>query len=201
MTPATLQSALIGIAVSGWAIFAAAFLKRPRTPQGDEKKRDPRSTIAVAVQAIGFGLVWGWRREAGVNLLPDGTWQAWAQLVTSAVLAWGSAALAVGAVHALGKQWSVTARVLTTHQLITTGPYAIVRHPIYTAMLGLMLSTGIALTTWPALAMACVFNLTGILWRVRIEERLLREAFGAEHEAYVARVPAVIPGWRGIVGA
>ncbi len=196
MTPATLQSALIGIAVSGWIIFAAAFLTRPRTPQSDEQARDPMSTIGVAVQAVGFGLVWGWRRDAGANPLPDGAWQAWAQLVASAILAWGSAALAVSAVRTLGKQWSVTARVLTTHRLVTTGPYAIVRHPIYTAMLGLMLSTGIALTTWPALAVACVFNLTGILWRVRIEERLLRETFGAEHDAYVARVPAVIPGWR-----
>ena len=45
----------------------------------------------------------------------------------------------LGAVRELGKQWSLTARVLATHDLVTTGPFARVRHPIYSALLGLLL--------------------------------------------------------------
>ncbi|MEO7273432.1 MAG: isoprenylcysteine carboxylmethyltransferase family protein, partial [Vicinamibacterales bacterium] len=47
----------------------------------------------------------------------------------------------------LGVQWSLVARVTDRHELITTGPYAIVRHPIYTAMLGLLIATGLTFGT------------------------------------------------------
>jgi protein-S-isoprenylcysteine O-methyltransferase Ste14 len=45
------------------------------------------------------------------------------------------------AVCALGKQWSIAARVVEGHELITDGPYRIVRHPIYAGMLGLLVAT------------------------------------------------------------
>lgn len=196
MTPSTLQFALVGIALSGWVIFGVAILTRPRNRSGAEKTRDRNSHFAILVQGIGFALAWGWRRAPGVNVLPSGAWQDVLQLIVAAFLAWGSVAFAIAAVRTLGRQWSLTARVLSEHRLITTGPYAVVRHPIYTAMFGLMLATGIAMTTWPSLMAATGAYLLGTLWRVHLEERLLRETFGAEHAEYVARVPALIPGWR-----
>jgi protein-S-isoprenylcysteine O-methyltransferase Ste14 len=61
-------------------------------------------------------------------------------------------------------------------------------------MLGMLIATGIAVSYWQALVIATFVFLAGTLIRVRSEERLLRETFGAEFEAYAQRVPALLPG-------
>jgi protein-S-isoprenylcysteine O-methyltransferase Ste14 len=94
----------------------------------------------------------------------------------------------------LGKEWSITARMVEDHKLATEGPYARVRHPIYTGMLGMLIATGLAISHWIALIAAIVIFAIGTLIRVRIEERLLRETFGQQFEDYARHVPAVLPG-------
>ena len=110
-------------------------------------------------------------------------------------LAFGSAMLGMLAVRELGKQWSLTARVLDAHELVQSGPFAHVRHPIYSALLGLLLATGLALSTaWLTLLAAAVY-LIGTYSRALREEALLRAHFGAAYEAYAARVPRLLP-WK-----
>jgi protein-S-isoprenylcysteine O-methyltransferase Ste14 len=108
-------------------------------------------------------------------------------------LAVGSVWLISAAVRTLGKQWSLAARVLEGHSLITTGPYSVVRNPIYTGMFGMLLATGLAISHWIGLLLAVIVFAIGTVVRVRSEEKLLREAFGAEFEVYARRVPAVVP--------
>jgi protein-S-isoprenylcysteine O-methyltransferase Ste14 len=79
------------------------------------------------------------------------------------------------------------------HELVTEGPYRLVRNPIYTGMLGMLVVTGLAATRWFALLVALVLFAIGTAIRVHSEEKLLRDAFGAEFEAYARRVPAVFP--------
>ena len=97
------------------------------------------------------------------------------------------------AVRALGKQWSLAARVLEGHRLITQGPYNIVRNPIYAGMFGMLLATGLVTSHWIGLLIAIIVFAVGTVIRVRSEEKLLREAFGREFEDYASRVPAVVP--------
>jgi protein-S-isoprenylcysteine O-methyltransferase Ste14 len=121
----------------------------------------------------------------------------WLELLTAVIAiatAIGSVLLIMTAVKTLGKEWSITARMVQDHTLATKGPYAHVRHPIYTGMLGMLVSTGLAISHWMVLAAAIVVFAIGTLIRVRIEERLLRETFGPRFEEYARRVPAVIPG-------
>jgi protein-S-isoprenylcysteine O-methyltransferase Ste14 len=100
-------------------------------------------------------------------------------------------------VRRLGKQWSLEARLTEGHQLITDGPYGLVRHPIYTGLLGMLIATGLALSLPSVIVVAVLIYLAATLWRTRMEERLLREAFPEEYAAYAARVPALIPQpWR-----
>ena len=97
----------------------------------------------------------------------------------------------------LGKQWTYAARVIKGHQLITQGPYGIVRNPIYLGMFGLILSTCIAYSRWWSGLAAVVFFLIGNHIRIRAEEQLLRETFGDQFDEYARRVPAFIPQpWR-----
>jgi protein-S-isoprenylcysteine O-methyltransferase Ste14 len=100
----------------------------------------------------------------------------------------------MSAVKTLGKEWSITARMVQDHKLATKGPYAHVRHPIYTGMLGMLIATGLAVSHGIVLVAAIVVFAIGTWIRVRIEEELLRQTFGTQFEEYARRVPAVIPG-------
>jgi len=105
-----------------------------------------------------------------------------------------SVVVTMSAVKTLGKEWSLTARVVEGHKLATNGPYAWVRHPIYTGMFGMLLATGLAISYWFVVPVAAILFIAGTMIRIRREERLLRESFGSEFDAYAARVSAFIPG-------
>jgi protein-S-isoprenylcysteine O-methyltransferase Ste14 len=93
----------------------------------------------------------------------------------------------------LGKQWTFEARVIQGHELITQGPYALVRNPIYLGMFGLMIATGLAYSTWWVLGAAIIVFLLGNRIRIRSEEKLLREIFGVQFDDYARRVPTLFP--------
>jgi len=85
------------------------------------------------------------------------------------------------------------ARTIEGHELITQGPYRLVRNPIYLAMFGMMAAFGLSLTIWPGLLAAIAIFLIGTMIRIRSEEKLLRATFGAQFEEYARRVPAFLP--------
>lgn len=92
----------------------------------------------------------------------------------------------------LGRNWSGTVTLKEGHELITTGPYAFVRHPIYTGLLVAFCGGALSVGEWRAvLALGVV---TAALWRKwRVEERGMRRLFGQAYDSYARRVPAVIP--------
>ena len=184
-------TALILVGLS-WIIFCVIFRLRKRPPQAKEAKRDPVAKWGMVLQGCGFWLVWLFRRS---DWWPISGWIA-AEIILGTVavaLAYASCWLCYSAVKTLGKQWTYAARVIEGHELITGGPYALVRNPIYLGMFGLVVATGLVLTKWWALLLAIIFFLAGNQIRVRAEERLLREAFGPKFEEYVRNVPAFFP--------
>ena len=92
----------------------------------------------------------------------------------------------------LGRNWSATVTVKQDHELIRTGPYAIVRHPIYTGVLFGFIGTALAIGQWRGvLAVVIVFV---AFWRkLRLEERWMSETFGEEYRRYRARTRALVP--------
>jgi protein-S-isoprenylcysteine O-methyltransferase Ste14 len=108
-------------------------------------------------------------------------------------LAVGAVWFCAASIRALGQQWSLAARIVEGHKLVTEGPYSIVRNPIYTGMLGMLLATGLAVSHWIGLVFAIAMYTIGTVIRVRSEERLLREMFGREFDEYARNVRAVIP--------
>jgi protein-S-isoprenylcysteine O-methyltransferase Ste14 len=188
-----LSWATLAIVMLSWALFAVAFLLRRRLQRRAEQSRDRSSLLAMAIQGAGFALVWGLRRPFGTPLVPIGMLGALALLAIAAILGIGSAVLVMTSIRTLGKQWSLAARVLEGHALITSGPYGWVRHPIYTALFGMLLATGLALSQWQALVAGSLLYLLGTFTRIRIEERLLRQSFGEAYERYISRVPAFLP--------
>jgi len=78
------------------------------------------------------------------------------------------------------------------HELVTSGPYAFVRHPIYTGLLLAIGGSAIALGEWRGVV-ALVLAAAALWMKLRVEERWMREQFGAAYTAYAARVAALVP--------
>ncbi len=177
-----------------WFAFAAAFIFRKRPPKAVEKNRNRSATYGILLQMAGYASVWSFRRAFFTPLFSENL--VVTTLVTgfSLLLAVGSVWLVLSSVRALGKQWSLSARVVEDHQLITTGPYRIVRNPIYTGMFGMLVATGLNVSQLSFLVVAIVLFLIGTSIRIRSEETLLREAFGQRFNEYACRVPAFVPG-------
>jgi protein-S-isoprenylcysteine O-methyltransferase Ste14 len=104
-----------------------------------------------------------------------------------------SAALSWTAVKHLGRQFRVNAGLYEDHQLVRTGPYSIVRHPIYSSVLAILLSTILLLTPWRWAAVSLVLFVVGTEIRVRTEDKLLASRFGREFAEYRKKVPAYVP--------
>jgi protein-S-isoprenylcysteine O-methyltransferase Ste14 len=93
----------------------------------------------------------------------------------------------------LGPLWSGSITRKEGHQLIETGPYALVRHPIYTGIIGAVLASALAISTWPALAGFALIT-TGLWMKARLEEQFLATELGADaYKVYRRRVPMLIP--------
>jgi protein-S-isoprenylcysteine O-methyltransferase Ste14 len=181
------------VMVLSWIAFVIVFATQKKTPALPDKKRDPVSILGIALQGAAYAVVWAVRRPWFTPMFPPNRSLEIALSVLAMVLAVASVWFCGAAVRTLGKQWSLAARVLEGHKLVTEGPYSVVRNPIYTGMCGMLLATGLAVSHWIGLSIAIVVFGIGTFIRVRSEEKLLREAFGGEFERYAWRVPAVIP--------
>ncbi len=109
----------------------------------------------------------------------------------------GAAACAIGigiAIWAriyLGRNWGTPMSLRVEHELVTTGPYAFVRHPIYFGILLALAGTALAVGNWWGVLLALLFAY--FVYAARAEERLMAAHFPAEYSAYARRTKMLIP--------
>lgn len=177
-----------------WIAFVIAFLagKKPSSSSPD-RKRDRSSISGIVLQGLGYGVCWSVRRQWFTPMFSASDAVSVGLSILTMLIAIASVWFSAAAIRTLGQQWSLAARVLEGHELVTQGPYSVVRNPIYTGMFGMLLATGLAVSHWIGLVTAVVVFAVGTVIRVRSEERLLREMFGGEFDKYARAVPAVIP--------
>jgi protein-S-isoprenylcysteine O-methyltransferase Ste14 len=122
------------------------------------------------------------------TILPEGLWTFW----LGAAVTVGGLLFAVWARNHLGRNWSRSVTIKQDHQLIVTGPYALVRHPIYTGILTGFLGSVIALgQVRGIIALALVFLV--VWYKLRMEEEWMKGQFGPAYESYARRVAALVP--------
>lgn len=92
----------------------------------------------------------------------------------------------------LGANWSAEVTIKQNHELVRSGPYALVRHPIYTGVLFALIGTALSVDKWRALVGLALIA-AGFLRKIVIEERFMQAEFGEAYEHYRAEVPALIP--------
>ncbi len=176
-------------------IFGAVSLARAsrrRRSAGPESERGPRSPKALwglALEVAAFVVVLLFRRKSASF--------AEAPLLVAAMLfAPAAAALFVSAALHLGNQMRIQAVVSEAHELVTSGPYRVVRHPIYASIFLLLLSNICLFARWWVAPAAITLYILGTEIRVGVEDRLLASRFGQRFESYRAQVAAYIPGVR-----
>jgi protein-S-isoprenylcysteine O-methyltransferase Ste14 len=93
----------------------------------------------------------------------------------------------------LGRFWSNAITHKEDHRIIDTGPYGVVRHPIYTGQIVGLLATGIAIGNWAAI-LGTILISVGEWQKARMEERFLSAELGSDaYGAYCRRVPMIVP--------
>lgn len=109
------------------------------------------------------------------------------------LLAVASAALVLRSRIELGQAWSLVPMADEATGLVTSGPYRLVRHPIYLGLAGLAMGEALAFGSWPALLVALCGIVPTFVWRARAEERLLSRALGDSYALYRRRTRMMIP--------
>jgi len=189
-----------GLVVAAWAWVLADNLRLARRQRA---ARDALGPAVVGGRTVGTGariaLVVALASGAIALELLSGGRVATPRVVTAcgvALLAAGVGLHLVARRH-LGAQWASDVTVLARHQLVTSGPYAVVRHPLYLAVALMAFGTVLA---HPSAATGClaVGLAGGITLKIAAEERALGTALGERHARYAARVPTVVPRLRGL---
>ena len=185
---------LLALGVGFFAFLGALVAAQRARASADGEataRRSRASNIGVAIQGVAIGYTCLGVQHATLDSLSAKALfdaAAVAHLMTAVVclFAWAS--------RTMGRNWSIVARTRGDHALVTAGPFAWIRHPIYTAMFLLMVALAIGLGHVARLFIAVPIYALGTAIRVRIEERLLRTTFSSAYDEYANRVKRFIPG-------
>ncbi len=170
-----------------WIAWSLAFVKPRKSAAGKKKAvRAPASRWGILLVSLGFSGVWAFVQPHGFEKPP-------ASLIASMIVGPPSVALAWAATRRLDKHWRFEAALSEDHELVRTGPYRWLRHPIYASMLGMVIQTGLVKAWWPLFLAGVVFFLVGTEIRVRAEDGLLAARFGDEFAHYKQSTRAYLP--------
>ena len=178
-----------GVAVLAWAgleIFLHLFYNR-RVREGNAERLSKYVMLAVFAFA-GFGARLATRDFAAGFRAPF-TPVRW----VGVALILASVALRTVCVAQLGGCYSVNLSVRPGQPLVTTGLYRLVRHPGYLAIMIGFVGLGLSFAHWLATPLCLILPPAVLAWRMRLEERLLEQAYGEEYRSWARRTRRLIP--------
>ncbi len=168
----------------GWFFWFLPFPLKGWT-HSTPQKRDNRARWGILLHVISYVLLWQGRFWTASPAL----WRTVLSvlfLALAVLLSWTST-------NALGKHLRFDAALSPDHELVQSGAYSVLRHPIYSSMLCLLLGTGFMITPTLLFISAILIFLAGTEIRVRIEDNLLSAHFGDQFRHYQQTVSAYIP--------
>lgn len=115
-----------------------------------------------------------------------------AEQIAGAAMTAAGVLFAIWARLSIGRNWSGVVTVKEEHELIQRGPYAWVRHPIYTGMIVAMIGTALVIDRW-ASVLAVVILTVSFIFKSRVEEQFMRRTFGEQYDAYCDHTGAFLP--------
>ena len=183
----TATATIVGLC---WAVFAIYWAVTALNVKRTIERRADWLRIAIAI-IVGLGVVL-LRSPYGRSIDPFVLPRSLPVRVVADVLGVAGVAILLWARTILGSNWSSAVTLKEDHELIQRGPYAWVRHPIYSGLLLLSLATAVHYATlggFVLLALCCI----GFAMKLRQEELLMTEHFPDRYPAYRTRVRAIVP--------
>jgi protein-S-isoprenylcysteine O-methyltransferase Ste14 len=176
-----------------WLVWLSSWLLAAKWSSPTERRPDFRLeatyrllTAAGAILLFGLHQRWPSTEVALWHLGPKAAWTLVATAVCGFVFAWWARI-------ELGRLWSSGVTRKTDHRIVTTGPYKLVRHPIYSGIIFAVLATAVMRGTAAGLFGAALIVL-GLFVKARVEEGFLRSELGEQlYVAYARRVPMLVP--------
>jgi protein-S-isoprenylcysteine O-methyltransferase Ste14 len=175
-----------------WILWLMYWIVAARSTFETARREDFVSRLSHHGLLIAGGIVLGIPHLFGAALERrfHGSTSAWL-LASAAIVAFGLA-FSVAARRWLGRNWSAEVTIKRGHELIRRGPYALVRHPIYSGVLLALAGTALAIGNIRAMA-GLALLVAGFVRKLTIEERFMSQQFGDDYAHYRAEVPAIIP--------
>lgn len=183
----------IGLKITWLIVLTYWFISGLRTKKVDQQETFLKRFVQywlpliIAILLLGPGEWFGhsWLRE---NFVEHTNLVGIIGLVISVI----GAIIACTSRYLLGKNWSLSVQKKENHQLIQDGIYKIVRHPIYTGLLLLFIGNAIIVGDYRAIIAVLIVFVS--LWlKLKKEEKLLTETFGAKYTEYKNQTKALIP--------
>ena|SRR5215471_1030027 len=170
-----------------WAVWLYPFAFRaPHNQKRPSITRAAPTRAGLLLECLAIAIALSFR-------ISDGSNPGLLRIAGFLILGPVSATVSWSAVRHLGRQFRISAGLYEDHQLVRTGPYAFVRHPIYASLLGMLGATLFLFTRWPWAIVSLVIFIAGTEIRVRTEDKLLASRFGPQFADYSRKVPAYIP--------
>lgn len=182
----------LALAIGSFAFAVALLAARSRRgPQDRGGRRANSSILWIGLQGVGIFLA-----GAAPTRWAADPWSApmWGSGAVVLVLMLASVALFDWTTRTMGRNWALVARTRSDASLVTAGPFAYVRNPIYLALAIFMIALSIASGHEAQLLIAVPVYALATVLRVRLEEKVLRAAFGDAYDAYAARTKRFVPG-------
>lgn len=176
------------ILIAYWVITAFGARKNQRAePIGSRLLTLAGMILALAVL---FGSRW-WSGALAKRFVPDVP----TVRDLGIFLLWAGIGFAIWARYHIGEYWSARVAIKADHKVIDSGPYAYIRHPIYTGILLAMVGTGLAAGKWQSVV-AFFLILIVLFMKARAEEKMLTEQLGGSYVEYKKRTGMLIPLWK-----
>jgi protein-S-isoprenylcysteine O-methyltransferase Ste14 len=171
-----------------WLLVEVRHLRRYRVMPARDWDRHSATVWDIANGLEPLGLVLGFM---GVARIPGPPAVAG---ILGLTLLLGGIVIRWTAIYTLGKYFTGTVLIREDHCLVETGLYRYIRHPAYAGALIAHAGLGLAFMSWFSLALSSIHYLVAAFYRIRVEEKALRDAFGEHYVAYSMHTKRLIPG-------
>lgn len=179
---------LFGLMWGGWLALWIAMSRRTKVAAETESALSWLSHVGPLLVAAYLLAAPAPLPALNGRFVPLAIWPA----ALGAALTFAGLASSVWARFTIAANWSSDVQLKRGHELIVAGPYAWVRHPIYTGILLMFLGTALAVGEWRA-ALAVAVAAAAFWRKLSLEEAVMRRGFGGAYDRYAARTPALIP--------